>query len=56
MYQENSEGTWVIVGSWTYISHTARNQTHNLFHPKCAPIPLDHSDKYIILLSFILIR
>ena len=30
-------------GIW-YISDTARNRTHNLFRPKCAPIPLGHSD------------
>ena len=42
MYPENSEGTQVIVGSTNmgYISDTARNQTHNLFRPKCEPIPL----------------
>ena len=27
------------------ISNTARTQTRNLFHPKCAPIPLGHSDR-----------
>ena len=27
-----------------YISDTARNQTHNLFHPKREPIQLGHSD------------
>ena len=27
-----------------YLSNTARNRTHNLFRPKCAPIPLGHSD------------
>ena len=48
MYPENPEGTQVIVGSmnmgYDYISDTARNRTHNLFHPKCAQIPLGHSD------------
>ena len=46
MYPENPEGTQVIVGSMNmgYISDTARNRTHNLFRPKCAPIPLGHSD------------
>ena len=46
MYPENPEGTQVIVGSMNmgYISDTGRNQTHNLFRPKCAPIPLGHSD------------
>ena len=46
MYPENPEETQVIVGSMNmgYISDTARNRTHNLFRPKCAPIPLGHSD------------
>ena len=46
MYPENPEGTQVIVGSKNmgYISDTARNRTHNLFHPKREPIPLGHSD------------
>ena len=46
MYQENPEGTQVIVGSMNmgYISDTARNRTHNLLHPKREPIPLGHSD------------
>ena len=41
MYPENPKGTQVIVGSMNmgYISDTARNRTHNRFHPKCAPIP-----------------
>ena len=45
MYPENPEGTKVIVGSMNmgYISDTARNRTHNLFHPKREPIPLSHS-------------
>ena len=34
-----------------YISDTARNRTHNLFRPKCAPIPLGHSDGIIYLLG-----
>ena len=29
------------------ISDTASNWTHNLFRPKCAPIPLGHSDKLL---------
>ena len=46
MYPENPEGTQVIVGSMNmgYLSGTARNRTHNLFHPKLEPIPLGHSD------------
>ena len=46
MYQENPEGTQVIVGSMNmgYISDTARNRTHNLFRPQREPIPLGHSD------------
>ena len=46
MYPENPEETQVIVGfmNMGYISDTARNRTHNLFRPKCAPIPLGHSD------------
>ena len=46
MYPENPEGTQVIVGSMNmgYISDTARNRTHNLFHPKRELIPLGHSD------------
>ena len=48
MYPENPEGTQVIVGSLNirciYISDTARNRTHNLFHPKREPTPLGHSD------------
>ena len=46
MYPENPEGTRVIAGSMKkgYVSDTARNRTHNLFRPKCAPIPLGHSD------------
>ena len=28
------------------ISNTARNRIHNLFRPKCAPIPLGHCDLY----------
>ena len=46
MYPENPEGTQVIVGSMNmgYISDIARNRTHNPFRPKCAPIPLGHSD------------
>ena len=46
MYPENPEGTQVIVGSMNmgYISDTARNRTHNLFHPKREPIPLGHND------------
>ena len=48
MFPENPEGTQVIVGSMDmgYISDTARNQTHNLFRPKCAPIPLGHIDGF----------
>ena len=48
MYPENPEGTQVIVGSINmgYISDTARNRTHNLFHPKREPITLGHSDGY----------
>ena len=44
MYPENPESTLYEHGIW-YISDTARNRTHNLFRPKCAPIPLGHSDK-----------
>ena len=46
MYPENPEGTQVILGSMNmgYISVTARNRTHNLFHPKWESIPLDHSE------------
>ena len=59
MYPENPEGTQVIVGSMNmrYISDTARNQTHNLFHPKWEPIPLGHSDRLslqTIALDFLL--
>ena len=45
MYPENSEGTQVIVGSknMEYLSDTARNWTHNLFHPKREPISLRHA-------------
>ena len=48
MYPENLEGTRVIVGSVSigYVSDTARIRTRNLFRPKCAPIPLGHSDMY----------
>ena len=44
MYPENPEGTQVIVDSMNmgYISNTAGNRTHNLFRPKCEPIPLGH--------------
>ena len=31
-------------GIWYIIPDTARNRTHNLFRPKCGPIPLGHSD------------
>ena len=43
VYTENPEETRVIVGSMNmgYGSDTARNRTHNLFRPKCAPIPGD---------------
>ena len=43
IYTENPEETRVIVGSMNmgYGSDTARNRTHNLFRPKCAPIPGD---------------
>ena len=47
MYPENLEGTRVIVGSMNMgydIFDTARNRTHNLFRPKCVPIPLGYSD------------
>ena len=48
MYPENPEGIMiVIVGSMNMgysISDTARNQTHNMFRPKCEPITLGHSD------------
>ena len=45
-----SEGTQVIVGSMNmgYISDTARNRTHKLFHPKREPIPLGHSVSIIV--------
>ena len=47
---ENPEGTQIIVGSMNmgYISDTAKNRTHNLFHPKREPIPLGHSDRLIL--------
>ena len=46
MYPENPEGTQVTVGSMNmgYVSDTARNRSHNLFHLKRAPIPLGHCD------------
>ena len=46
MYPENPEGTQVIVDSMNmgYISDTARNRTHNLFHHNRESIPLGHSD------------
>ena len=43
IHPENSEGTQIIFhehGIW-FIPDTARNRTHNLFRPKCAPIRLD---------------
>ena len=55
MYPENPEGTRVIVGSMNmgYVSDIARTRTRNLFRPKCAPIPLSHSDGWSSsLLSF----
>ena len=30
-----------------YVSDTARIRTHNLFRPKCVPIPLGHSDGFL---------
>ena len=50
MYQENPEGTQVIVGSINmgYISDTARNRTHNLFRPNREPIPLGHNDGLLL--------
>ena len=53
MYPENPEGTQVIVGSMNleFISDTARNRTHNLFRPKCAPIPLGHNDGQLITIT-----
>ena len=55
MYLENPEGTQVFVGSMNmgYISDTARNRTHNPFRPKCAPIPLGHSDGQMIMVKVI---
>ena len=46
MFPENHEGTRVMVGSMNmvYVSDTASNRTHNLFRPKCVPIPLGHID------------
>ena len=48
MYPENSGETQVIViymnMGYDIYRDTARNRTHNLFRPKCAPIPLGHSD------------
>jgi hypothetical protein len=46
VYPENLEGTREIVGSMNmgYVSDTVRNRTHNLFHSKCASIPLGHCD------------
>ena len=51
MYPENPEGTQVIVDSMNldYISDTAKNRTHNQFHPKREPIPLGHSDRHFSL-------
>ena len=37
-------------GIW-YISDTARYRTRNLFHPKCALIPLGHSDGRTLIKS-----
>ena len=50
LYPENPEWTQVIVGSMNmgYISDTARNRTHNLFHPKQELIPLGHSDGCVV--------
>ena len=65
MYPENPEGTQVIVGSMNmgYISDTARNRTHNLFHPKRESIPLGHSGiitkescKWIEFISVVLLH
>ena len=52
MYPENLKGTRVIVGSMNmgYVSGTARTRIRNLFRPKCAPIPLDHSDGQISII------
>ena len=49
MYPENPEGTQVIVGSMNmgYISDSVRNLTHNLFRPKCEPIPLGHRAMHV---------
>ena len=54
MYPENPEGTQVIAGSINmgYISDTAKNRTHNLFRPKCKPIPLGRSDGQYLLYAF----
>ena len=41
-------------GIW-YISDTARNRNHNLFYPKCTPIPLGHRDELCIRWSFVVI-
>ena len=48
MYPENLEGIRIIAGSMNmgYVSETARTQTRNLLHPKCAPIPLGHGDGF----------
>ena len=45
MYPENPEETRLIFGSMNmgYVFDTARNRTHNLFRPKCAPIPPGHA-------------
>ena len=58
MYPENPEGTQVIVGCINMgydiiISDTARNRTHNLFCPKCVPIPLGHSDRSLLNLEWL---
>ena len=55
MYPENPEGTQEIVGSVNMgsVSDTTRNQTRNLFHLKCMPIPLSHSDEQCVLLPLL---
>ena len=47
MYPENPEGIQVFIGYMNMGYDTTRTQTRNLFHLKCALIPLGHSDGYI---------
>ena len=49
MYPENPEGTRLIVGSMNvgYVSDTAGRELATCSVPKCAPIPLGHSDGHV---------